>query len=327
MSNRIRAFSTAQIAPDAAKLPESIEWMPAGKHSICCSKDGEPAELEVRVDEALVAVLNEQLQAARALADAGKASRPYIDFDHASGEAAAIPTEFFWQHGIRLRIEWTTAGAEAVSGRVYSYFSPEFLTDKSGKVTAIPAVGPIGALVNTPAFQQIERIAASLTAQKTMQSIAKALGLPETATEADILAKIAELTGAASSAAASAAEVNTLKASLEQKAKEAADAEAKVLAARTESATQKVAAAGIHKDAQPMIIKAILDNEAEGMKALAALKPAKAAPGAAPFKAGSSSKDTSSAAILAEYRSKTGDERRKFYAANADAIHSARAAE
>ena len=166
MKNLIRAFSTAQIAPDASKLPDSIEWMPAGRHSICCSKDDAPAEIEVNVDEELVSVLNEQLQAERALADAGKASRPYIDFDHAGGEAAAIPTEFFWADGIRLRVEWTAAGAAAVSGRVYSYFSPEFFADKSGKVTAIPAVGPIGALVNTPAFQEIERIAASLTAQK-----------------------------------------------------------------------------------------------------------------------------------------------------------------
>ena len=322
MKNLIRAFSTVQIAPDASKLPDSIEWMPAGRHSICCSKDDAPAEIEVNVDEELVSVLNEQLQAARALADAGKASRPYIDFDHAGGEAAAIPTEFFWADGIRLRVEWTAAGAAAVSGRVYSYFSPEFFADKSGKVTAIPAVGPIGALVNTPAFQEIERIAASLTAQKSMIEIAKALGLPETATEAEILAKIAELTGTASSATTEAA---NLKAALAAKEKEAADL---ARAAVTAEVERHAASACIPDAAKPLIVEAILKDGAEGRKILASFKPAqKPAAGAPPFKAGASGKDASGAAILAEYRSKTGEERRKFYAANADAIHAASSAE
>ena len=296
--------------------------MPAGRHSICCSKDDAPAEIEVNVDEELVSVLNEQLQAARALADAGKASRPYIDFDHAGGEAAAIPTEFFWADGIRLRVEWTAAGAAAVSGRVYSYFSPEFFADKSGKVTAIPAVGPIGALVNTPAFQEIERIAASLTAQKSMIEIAKALGLPETATEAEILAKIAELQGAATE---SATESANLKAALAAKEKEAADFARAAVTAEVERHT---ATAYIPDAAKPLIVEAILKDGAEGRKILASFKPAqKPAAGVAPFKAGAAGKDASGAAILAEYRSKTGEERRKFYAANADAIHAASSAE
>lgn len=282
MSNRIRAFFTNQIAPDVAKLPDSIEWMPAGKHSICCSRNGEPAEIEVQVDKDSVAVLNEQLQAARALADSGKASRPYIDFDHASGEAAAIPTEFFWQDGIRLRVEWTAAGAAAVSGRVYSYFSPEFFTDKEGRVTAIPAVGSIGALVNTPAFQDIERIAASLTAQKNMNKIALALGLPETATEDEILAKIAELLGTASTAVASATEVSQLKASLAEK-------EQSMLALIRASAAAEVehhaASAEIPEAIRPTLIEAIMKNAEEGRKILAAFKPAAKAPGTPPFKA------------------------------------------
>ncbi|MEN6628165.1 MAG: phage protease [Sulfuricella sp.] len=282
MSNRIRAYFTKQIAPDVAKLPDSIEWMPAGKHVICCSRNGEPAEIEVQVDESIVAVLNEQLQAARALADSGKASRPYIDFDHASGEAAAIPREFFWQDGIRLRVEWTTAGAAAVSGRVYSYFSPEFFTDKARNVTAIPSVGPIGSLVNTPAFQAIERIAASLTAQNNMIEIAKALGLPETATEAEILAKIAELLGTASTVAAATAEASTLKAALAEK-------EAAMMALIRASAKAEVerhaASAEIPDAIRPILVDSIVKNAEEGRKILAAFKPAPKAPGKPPFKA------------------------------------------
>ena len=322
MKNLIRAFSPAGVAQDPATLPDSIEWMPAGVHSIFCSCDDEPAEMRIEVTSDLAAQLNEQLQAARALADSGKASRPYIDFDHARGEAAAIPTEFFWQDGIRLRVEWTAAGAAAVSGRVYSYFSPEFFADKSGKVTAIPAVGPIGALVNTPAFQEIERIAASLTARKNMIEIAKALGLPETATEAEILAKIAELSGAASSATTEAA---NLKAALAAKEKEAADL---VRASAVAEVERYAASAEVPEAVRPMIVDAIIKDAAEGRRVLASFKPAqKPAAGAPPFRASAVSKDQSGSAILAEYRGKTGDERRKFYAANADAIHAARAAE
>lgn len=288
MKNLIRAFSTAQIAPDASKLPDSIEWMPAGRHSICCSKDDAPAEIEVNVDEELVSVLNEQLQAARALADAGKASRPYIDFDHAGGEAAAIPTEFFWQDGIRLRVEWTAAGAAAVSGRVYSYFSPEFFADKSGKVTAIPAVGPIGALVNTPAFQEIERIAASLTAQKSMIEIAKALGLPETATEAEILAKIAELTGAASTANDIKDELTAAKAALaELETKHAEHVKASAVA----EVDRHAALYDVPEAVRPIIADAIAKDATTGRKILAGFRAKRQPAGAPPMKTSASQSD------------------------------------
>lgn len=288
MKNLIRAFSTVQIAPDASKLPDSIEWMPAGRHSICCSKDDAPAEIEVNVDEELVSVLNEQLQAARALADAGKASRPYIDFDHAGGEAAAIPTEFFWQDGIRLRVEWTAAGAAAVSGRVYSYFSPEFFADKSGKVTAIPAVGPIGALVNTPAFQEIERIAASLTAQKSMIEIAKALGLPETATEAEILAKIAELTGAASTANDIKDELTAAKAALaELETKHAEHVKASAVA----EVDRHAALYDVPEAVRPIIADAIAKDATTGRKILAGFQAKRQPAGAPPMKTSASQSD------------------------------------
>ena len=282
MKNRIRAFSAASIVHSAGDtLPDSIEWMPAGTHSICCSCNGEPAELLVEVTADLAVQLNEQLQAARALADSGKASRPYIDFDHAHGEAAAIPTEFFWRDGIRLRVEWTAAGAAAVSGRVYSYFSPEFFADKTGKVAAIPSVGPIGALVNTPAFQEIERIAASLTAKKHMIEIAKALGLPETATEAEILAKIAELTGAASTATATAAELTAAKASLAELEKAHAS---HVKASAVAEVDRHAALFDVPESVRPVIADAIAKDADVGRKILAGFQAKRLPTGAKPMK-------------------------------------------
>lgn len=289
-THRFRAFSTASIAPSPDALPDSIEWMPAGRHLIYCTRDDEPAEVEIEATEADAARLNEQLQAARKLADEGKASRPFIDFNHEGGEAAAIPVEFFWQDGIRARVEWTKAGAEAVQGRVYSYFSPEFFADKSGRVTAIPEVGPIGALVNTPAFQRIERLAANLSttnSEHKMQEIAKALGLPETATEADILAKIAELTGTASTATATTAELATVKAALaELETKHAEYVKASAVA----EVDRHAAMYEVPESVRPVIADAIAKDADAGRKILAGFQAKKHTPGSPPFKASQENK-------------------------------------
>lgn len=285
MKNRIRAFSTAQIAKDPAALPDSIEWMPSGTHEIQCSFNDEPKRVTITgVDEQLAILLNAQLQTAHKLADEGKASRPFIDFDHDSGEAAAIPAEFFWQDGIRLRVEWTKAGADAVAGRVYSYFSPEFFADKSGKVTGIPTVGPIGALVNTPAFQQIERIAASLTAKENMPAIAKALGLPETATEAEILAKIAELLGTASTATSDKEELTAAKAALASLEKTHAE---HVKASATAEVERHAATYDVPESVRPVIADAIAKDAPAGRKILAGFQAKKQSFGAPPMKGGS----------------------------------------
>lgn len=290
-THRFRAFSTASIAPSPDALPDSIEWMPAGRHLVCCTRDDEPAEVEIEATEADAAKLNEQLQAARKLADEGKASRPFIDFDHEGGEAAAIPVEFFWQDGIRVRVEWTKAGAEAVQGRVYSYFSPEFFADKSGRVTAIPEVGPIGALVNTPAFQRIERLAANLSttnSEHKMQEIAKALGLTETATEADILAKIAELTGTASTATATTAELATVKAALvDTQTKLAASIKAAALA----EVERHAAMYEVPESVRPVIADAIAKDADAGRKILAGFQAKKHTPGSPPMKTSASQSD------------------------------------
>jgi hypothetical protein len=87
--------------------------------------------------------------------------KAFYRFDHEGKAASAIPRRFYWDNGIRGEVEWTQAGRNALSGRDYSYFSPEFLIDaKKGVLRGIPAFGPIGALFNAPAFQTIERVSA-----------------------------------------------------------------------------------------------------------------------------------------------------------------------
>jgi len=288
MKRLIRAFSIAQISADASSLPDSIEWAPSGVHKIDCSLDGRPARVTVSVKDSAVKLLDEQLQLARSRADNGESSRPFIDFNHEGGAASAIPLDFFWDEGIRCHVEWTKSGSESIIGRDFSYFSPEFFIDDDGNIDGIPTVGPIGALVNTPAFQQIERIAASLTAQQNMQEIAKALGLPETATEAEILAKIAELMGTASSVKENMDELTAAKASLAS-LQERYDKHVK--ASAVSDVERHAAIFDIPEAVRPVIADAIVKDQEAGRKILASFQTKKKTAGAPPMRIEASSNE------------------------------------
>lgn len=156
----IRAIAGDPASADWSP-PTSLEWMPGGKHTVWATGgDGKGVEVTSNATPEDAARLDAQLQAQLALAAEGKASRPFIDFDHEGSAASAIPVKFFWQDGIRLAVEWTARGIEALKGRVYSYFSPEYWM--KGETVNLPEVGPIGGLVNTPAYQTIERLAAAM---------------------------------------------------------------------------------------------------------------------------------------------------------------------
>lgn len=144
--------------------PSSILFFPAGKSSISASKGGKPAQIEVTVSKETADLLQSELAAALLAANEGIASRPFVDFAHEGKTAAALPTSFRWEEGkgVMLDLEWTASGKAAVEGKDFSYFSPEWF-QKDGKVTGLNIPGTVGGLVNTPAFQNIGKIAASLT--------------------------------------------------------------------------------------------------------------------------------------------------------------------
>ena len=168
--------------------PSSILFFPAGKSNISASKGGKPAQVEVNVDKEVADLLQSQLAAALEAAANGTASRPFVDFAHEGKTAAALPTAFRWEEGkgVMLDLEWTASGKAAVEGKDFSYFSPEWF-QKDGKITGINLPGTVGGLVNTPAFQHIGKIAASLTTNPIMDALLqllKDLGfLPADATE------------------------------------------------------------------------------------------------------------------------------------------------
>lgn len=181
MVKLVRLISAKQIkaekSGDSWSLPTSIEWMPAGSHNIDAWVNGYPGSLTVTTSEADVAGLDAQLQARLQASESGKASRPFIDFDHRGERAAGIPKKFFWENGIRCEIDWTAAGKAALEGREYAYFSPEAYLDDGGHPVGIAATGPIGGLVNTPAFQTIQKLSASQAEQpkENMNMLLKAL--------------------------------------------------------------------------------------------------------------------------------------------------------
>jgi phage I-like protein len=132
---------------------------------------------------------------AASLARAGN-SYLMIDYDHQShfgvgeGKGGRAPAAGWIKNlhaddaGIWADVEWTSAAQGALADREYRYISPLFYAGKDGRVALLRNAG----LVNEPAIDALPAIAAAV--QETdvnYVKIAAALGLPETATEDDIL--------------------------------------------------------------------------------------------------------------------------------------------
>jgi len=238
MRNKVRAFIAAQISPTESqaewKPPVSLEWMPAGERHIY-PMTGADDGITVVSDENDAAKLDAQLQEMLKKAEAGEASRPYIDFDHTGAAAAAIPVRFFWDDGIRLEVQWTGDGEDALRRRSYSYFSPEFHPGEDGHPQFLPQVGSIGSLVNTPAFQDIERLAAM---QKPAEE--KTPRKNQGVTMSDVLKVLVEANYLPSAKIEDAEAATIVRAAFDTEKKRMANLEAKV----TETETKLQAAMG-----------------------------------------------------------------------------------
>jgi hypothetical protein len=160
---------------DVTEAPAEVVFMPAGQWRIRPRVNGIPKDVTVQVDENTAATLQRDLDARLA----GNV-RPHAGFDHKPGPASFLPKRFKWDsRGVVLEIDWTSAGKKAVEGKNYSYLSPVFLLDGE-RVAGLPKTGEVASLVNSPAFQQIPRIAAS--AADPGRYNAKRFGQPGAAT-------------------------------------------------------------------------------------------------------------------------------------------------
>ena len=101
------------------------------------------------------------------------------------GYASAIQAR---DDGTYAKVGWNALGRTTLAARSHRYVSPTIHHDKNGRVTWLHSV----ALVSAPALTMPAVLHA--TQGNPMKEIAKALGLPETATEAECLAALGRRT-------------------------------------------------------------------------------------------------------------------------------------
>lgn len=146
------------------KATAVFQYMPPGKSVICATVDGKPARREVFVDASTAERLQRDLEEKLAAAKAGRKAAPCGLFDHRDGAACLHPKRFTWDdaRGVLLEAEWTQAGKAAVEGKDYLYWSPTFRRVKAtGRVMGLQDGVEVGSLVNNPAFESIEPVAAA----------------------------------------------------------------------------------------------------------------------------------------------------------------------
>lgn len=167
---RLDAPLPLQLGADAAStLPDHIQWMPPGKHTIWPENSEEPYTVDIT--EEIAAKANAQLQEMRQVAARGEGNFPYIDFNHEDREQSGEPLEFFWggdhpkEGGVRMRVRWSDPGAQGIRGRAFRSFSPSWVM--RGTTHQFLGVGlNVGGLVNRSAFQAIQAVARGRAASK-----------------------------------------------------------------------------------------------------------------------------------------------------------------
>lgn len=260
--------------------PDEIIYIPAGTHEVMPAKGGGKSAIRITPTEALAAKLNQDLQDAVNQSLAGQMSRPFVDFEHEAGRAAALPLEFYWDadRGIMLKLEWTPAGRSAIEGKEFSYFSPEVDTHAATRqIIGLRQPGPVGGLVNLPAFQRIGTIAAKLSTETTMPELIKLLVdnglLPADATEVtpESIAALGERLKVA------AAEVMDAKAAETTAKTESAAMAAKLAKINDDNAenfvTEQFKAGRFTEDAKPLWLARAKEDLPGTQRLLASFKP------------------------------------------------------
>jgi len=141
-------------------MPDNIQYLPPNKHTIHATKNGKPAELTVDVSQKTAELLQKSFDRITA----SGIEQVFLDFNHDDAEASAWVTGFYWggddpeDGGVRAKVEWTSAGEDALKGKNFRKFSPTFTVNSRGEIdgTTINA----GGLVNRPAFKEITPVIA-----------------------------------------------------------------------------------------------------------------------------------------------------------------------
>ncbi len=161
MKTLITAAFSAAIG-QAGSIPSEIIYLPEGEHEISATVDGQPKTITVRLPRERGHEVAAKLQAALEKRQ-GENVRPHFGFDHKAGAASALPQSFRYEpgKGVLVSVEWTSSGRAGIEGKDWSYLSPTFLLGEDGVPDGLPEKGECASLVNSPAFRNIQRIAAS----------------------------------------------------------------------------------------------------------------------------------------------------------------------
>lgn len=223
-----QAFAALSVELAAGAAPTEFRLIPMGRFK---ADDGSGRPLEVPEGWLLDAAGAAQLAAA----STQRRSPRMIDYEHQSFRAAEpgqLAPASGWLGRLEARadglwavdVEWTERAAALIAAREYRYISPVFPYDKkTGRVTAVLGA----ALTNDPGLDGLTDLArlsalyclsdfSTTTPEEIapMKALLLALGLAETATEAEALAALSAIK---TPLTAAQAEVAALKAQLDEK--------------------------------------------------------------------------------------------------------------
>ena len=159
-------------------VPERIELIPTGRFRTADARG-----------EFTLADAKGVIERSMAMAKGGVL---LIDFGHgvqgqaekrsdAAGWISALDIE---GNRIMASVEWTPAGQAAIRDKSYRFISPVFFNRPDREVVLVTGAG----LVNDPALPILRQLASKENDHMDLSKIAKALGLPEDADEAAIIA-------------------------------------------------------------------------------------------------------------------------------------------
>lgn len=178
------AIFHASLASQNKVAPEWVELFPAGPNIVArdgrqwiANPDGVIAAF--KDNEAALPVDYEHGQDLKAVnGDAAPAAGWIVELENRAGA--------LWG-----KVEWLADAAKMITDQAYRYLSPAFLHDKSGNITRLLGAG----LVNRPALKMTALSRETIQQENeamSLKAIAKALGLADDASEAVIVAAIAQ---------------------------------------------------------------------------------------------------------------------------------------
>src|ERR1043166_1391894 len=141
-----------------AELPTDIQVFPPGKGVEFTLQDHPGETFAMDVDETVAVKAQSDLAHLLARANAGQGPKPFADKNPEDSDATFHPKRFYWagndpkSGGVRVETVWTGFGAALVRARAMSYFSANFLFNKTAKKFLGLINENIGGLVNRPGF-------------------------------------------------------------------------------------------------------------------------------------------------------------------------------